>query len=361
MVTSFIRVSVVIGTRNLSKHPVGNHLNTHRSSGFKMSVRPASATSASASERLVFNGRTALVTGGARGIGREYVELLASRGANVVINDFGGSRSGASDPSELSVAEKLAEELRTKYSIDKSKVVSNSESISDSEGVKRLIEFAYKQFGRIDILINNAGILRDRSFAKMTIDDWDQVYQVHLRGAFLVSHACWPIMKSQSYGRIVMTSSTSGLYGNFGQANYSAAKMGLIGLSNTLAIEGAKDNIHCNVIVPMAASRMTQDIINRELADKLKPSYIAPMTVWLCHESCHQTGGIFEAAGQWFGCHKLHRSKGKYLPGICDNHNQNSLELIKANIDDITSMESKSEVDSFGSHLGELLSVLGDK
>lgn len=312
------------------------------------------------SGELRFDGKTAIVTGGARGIGREYVELLASRGANVVINDFGGNRSGEKSTNESSIVDDLALEIQEKHSTKSGKIVSNSESVSDPEGVKRLVESTVKKFGRIDIVINNAGILRDKSFAKMSLEDWDQVQQVHLRGSFLVSHACWPIMRGQSYGRIIMTSSTSGIYGNFGQANYSAAKMGLIGLSNTLAIEGAKNNIHCNVIVPMASSRLTEDIIPQELATNLKPSYVAPMAVWLCHDSCQENGSVFEAAGQWYGRHKMIRSKGKYLPGICERNN--SLEEIALNLSSICEFgETSSGVDSFGAHLSDLMSVFESK
>lgn len=297
------------------------------------------------------------MTGGARGIGREYAELLASRGANVMINDFGGNRAGETEANGKTFVEQVANEIQGKFG--QTKIVSNSSSVSDPQAVHQLVESTMNQFGRIDILINNAGILRDRSFAKMTIDDWDQVYQVHLRGSFLVSHACWPIMRGQSYGRIIMTSSTSGLYGNFGQANYSAAKMGLIGLSNTLAIEGAKNNVHCNVIVPMAASRLTEDIIPETLASKLKPDYISPMTVWLCHERCKANGEIFEAAGRWFGRHKLIRSRGKFIPDLYGKGSETSLEHIEKNFESISSFEGdQSEVDSFQTHLAALISTL---
>lgn len=322
-------------------------------------LRPVSQLSqrsmSNVKSKLRFDGQTAIITGAGRGLGKEYALLLGRRGANVLVNDFGGARSGemTQEDDKNSVANQVVEEIESNGGC----AIANYESISDEEGSRRLVDSALQKFGRIDILINNAGILRDKSFAKMTIEDWDQVHQVHLRGSFLMSKACWPRFKSQKYGKIIMTGSTSGLFGNFGQANYSAAKMGLVGLSNTLAVEGRKDNIHCNTIIPLAASRLTHDILPPDFAAKLEPKYIAPLVAYLCHKDCDETGAIFEAAGQWYGRYKLNRSKGKFLPNICDD--DNAIEHIVGNWKAITTVDEHSKtLDSFGDHLSELLNSI---
>lgn len=308
------------------------------------------------SSALRYDGQTAIVTGAGRGLGREYALLLASRGANVVVNDFAGSRSGQAPEQEAPEAH-CAEQVVAEIKAAGGEALASYESVSSEEGARKLFESAVNKFGRVDILVNNAGILRDKSFAKMTISDWDEVCSVHLRGSFLVSKACWDSMRKQQYGRIVMTSSTSGLYGNFGQANYAAAKMGLIGLSNTLAIEGAKSGIHCNTVVPMASSRMTRDILPEPLAERLNPSYVAPLVGWLTHRSCSENGGVFEAAGRWFGRYRLQRSGGKYLPTLLDDGT--SVERLAADWNEITAFDEKAlPVESFQEHIGDLLSKL---
>lgn len=326
----------------------------HQSNGQASSV---------ARDKLRFDGQTAIVTGAGRGIGREYALLLASRGANVVVNDPGHSKSGSTidgNGEESRVADCVVDEIKK----SKGNALANYEPVNDPSGVDRLVAATLDLFGRVDILINNAGILRDKSFAKMSVDDWDQVIGVHLRGSFLVSRACWPEMQRNKYGRIIMTSSTSGLYGNFGQANYAAAKMALIGLSNTLAIEGARSGIQCNSIVPMAASRMTKDMIPGELAARLQPRYIAPLAGWLCHRDCPDSGGVFEAAGQWFGRHKLTRSRGSYLAAVCaadgaSKTEDESIERVAANWKEISQLDERAtQVDSFGEHLSELMQTL---
>lgn len=326
---------------------------------------------------LRFDGKTAIVTGAGRGLGREYALLLASRGANVVINDYDCSISGKSSSlikGEKRAADLVVDEIKTLF--PNANAVANYDSVSCEKGVKNIIETALGSFNdnknKIDILINNAGILIDKSFIKMTIDDWDQVYNIHLRGSFLMTHACWPYMREQQYGRIVMTSSTSGLYGNFGQANYSAAKMGLIGLSNTLAIEGASKNIHCNTIVPIAASRMTEGLIPEELAKHLKPAYVAPLVVYLCHSNCKSNGSVIEAAGGWYGRNKLQRGVGKYLSTILNKTKTTSqdkllvvnfeIEQLAENWDSIVNQfDSNSQIETFADHLGSLMKVFESK
>lgn len=242
---------------------------------------------------LRFDGRVVLVTGAGGGLGREYARLFGERGAAVVVNDLGGSTSGDGSGNN-SPADKVVEEIRSKGG----KAVANYNSVEEGE---KLVQTAIANFGRVDIVINNAGILRDRSFLRTSDADWDLVHRVHLRGSFVVSRAAWPYMRKQKYGRIIMTSSNSGIYGNFGQANYSAAKMGLIGLSSTLAIEGNKYGIHSNVVVPTAGSRLTQQVMPQDLVDALKPEFVAPLVLYLCHESCTDTAGVFEAAAGWIG------------------------------------------------------------
>lgn len=251
-----------------------------------------------------FDNQVVVVTGAGAGLGRAYALLFAERGAKVVVNDLGGSRDGSGN--STSAADQVVEEIKQKGWT----AVPDYNSVVDGN---KLIETAIKHFGRIDILINNAGILRDRSFQKMSDQDWDLINNVHLKGSFKTTQAAWPYFKKQKYGRIIMTASNSGLYGNFGQANYSAAKMGLVGLAQTLAIEGANSNIHCNVIVPTAASRLTEDILPPDIYSELKPHFIAPIVVYLCHESCTTNGAIIDSAIGWAGKVHLVRSKGKML------------------------------------------------
>nr|CAD7401807.1 unnamed protein product [Timema cristinae] len=245
------------------------------------------------------------------GLGRAYALLFAERGASVVVNDLGGGRHG--DGSSTKAADIVVQEIRSKGG----KAAANYNSVEDGE---KIIQTALDNFGRIDVVVNNAGILRDRSFARISNTDWDLIQQVHLKGTFKTTQAAWPHFRKQNYGRVIVTSSNSGLYGNFGQANYAAAKIGVVGLSSTLAIEGRKNNIHCNAIVPTAASRMTEDILPPDFFAELKPELIAPVVVWLCHESCSETGSIIEAAAGWAGKSYLVRSQGSLLRSkITDN------------------------------------------
>lgn len=285
---------------------------------------------------LHFNGRVAIVTGAGGGLGREYALLLASRGCSVVVNDL-----------DKRAADKVVSEIE----IHGGKAVTNYDSVEDGE---KLVKTALDAFGRIDILVNNAGILRDKSLLKMTDADWDIIQRVHLRGSFLVTRAAWPHMRQQGYGRIIMTASSAGLYGNFGQTNYAAAKMGLVGLSNTLAVEGAKYNIHSNVIIPIAASRLTADILPEQLLSRLSPAYVAPVVAYLCHENCPETGGIFEAAGGWVSRYKLHRSKGKVF------RDDMSLEAVEKNWAELSSMAGGAYFSTVGQHFGAVVQAIQD-
>ncbi|XP_063050873.1 peroxisomal multifunctional enzyme type 2 [Engraulis encrasicolus] len=253
---------------------------------------------------LSFDGKVVLVTGAGGGLGREYALAFAERGAAVVVNDLGGDIKGGGKSS--AAADKVVEEIKAKGG----KAVANYDSVEEGE---KLIQSALEAFGRIDVVINNAGILRDRSFGRTSDLDWDLIHRVHLRGSFQVTRAAWDHMKKQKFGRIIMTSSAAGIYGNFGQANYSAAKLGMLGLANTLAIEGHKYNIHCNTIAPTAGSRLTETVMPPDLVASLKAEYVAPLVMWLCHSDCQENGGLFEVGAGWIGKLRWERTQGVIL------------------------------------------------
>ncbi|KAI7897720.1 uncharacterized protein BX663DRAFT_527318 [Cokeromyces recurvatus] len=248
-----------------------------------------------------YDGRVAIITGAGGGIGKAYALYFAERGASVVVNDLGVSHTG--DGSSTKAADVVVEEIQKAGG----KAVANYNSVEEGQ---KIVDTAMKAFGRVDIIINNAGILRDKSFARITDADWDIIQAVHVKGSYAVTKAAWPIMKKQKYGRIVMTASAAGLYGNFGQANYSAAKLALASFSNSLAKEGAKDNIHCNTIAPMAASRMTETVMPPEILASLKPEFVTPVVGYLCHENTEDNGGIFEVGGGFVSKLRWERSQG---------------------------------------------------
>lgn len=235
--------------------------------------------------------RVVVVTGSGGGLGREYALLLAAEGARVVVNDLGGSKDGSGQGSAM--ADEVVGEIRDAGG----DAVANYDDISTTEGAQRVIDTAMTSFGAVHGIVNNAGILRDGSFAKMTPESWDAVMRVHLYGSFNITRAAWPHLKEQGFGRIVMATSTSGLFGNFGQANYGAAKAGLVGLLNTLAIEGERSDIRINAVAPMAATRMTEDIAPKDLLDTLPPAFVAPVVGYLLTEECTTTGSVFVAGG----------------------------------------------------------------
>ena len=222
------------------------------------------------------DGQVAIVTGAGQGLGRSHALALASRGAKLVINDLGGSRDGTGQSSEA------AESVVAEIVAAGGEAIANGANVADLEQVDEMVSQTIDQWGRVDILVNNAGILRDKSFAKMTTEDFRSVIDVHLFGSFNCTKAVWGIMREQHYGRVVFTTSSSGLYGNFGQANYAAAKMGVIGLMNTLHLEGMKYNIRVNSLAPAAGTRMTEDIFPKELYDMFAPESVSPGIVFLC-------------------------------------------------------------------------------
>ena len=254
------------------------------------------------SKELRFDGKVAIITGAGNGLGRSHALELARRGAKVVVNDLGGTAHGGGKSS--AAADKVVEEIKAAGG----EAVANYDSVEDGA---KIVQTALDTFKRLDIVINNAGILRDTTFHKMTQEDWDLIYRVHVLGSFRVTHAAWPHLRDQGYGRIIMTASAAGIYGNFGQANYAMAKLGLLGLSNTLALEGKKKNVLVNTIAPIAGSRLTETVLPKELIDALKPEYVSPLVAWLCHESCTDTGGLFEVGGGFMAKLRWERSVGK--------------------------------------------------
>jgi len=242
---------------------------------------------------LRFDGRVAVVTGAGGGLGRAYALELARRGAKVVVNDLGGARDGSG--SSLSAAQTVVDEIIAAGG----EAMANGASVTDEAAVEKMVAFVKERWGRIDILINNAGILRDKTFVKMNLDDFRQVLDVHLMGSVICTKAVWDMMREQAYGRILMTTSSTGLYGNFGQANYGAAKLGLVGLMKTLALEGAKYNVKVNTVAPVAATRMTEDVIPAEMLAQMGPETVVPAAVFLVSEDA-PTNVVINAGGGGF-------------------------------------------------------------
>ncbi|ADU38359.1 SDR family NAD(P)-dependent oxidoreductase [Variovorax paradoxus] len=259
------------------------------------------------SNSIDFKGRVAIVTGAGGGLGRQHALALAARGARVVVNDLGGARDGSGG--SVSAAQAVVDEIVAAGG----EAIANGASVTDFDAVQAMVQQAVDAWGRVDILVNNAGILRDKSFSKMEIADFKLVVDVHLMGAVNCTKAVWALMNAQKYGRIVMTTSSSGLYGNFGQSNYGAAKLALVGLMQTLSIEGAKNDIRVNCLAPTAATRMTEDLFPKEMLEAFQPDAVVPaMLVLASQDAPNRTvlcagAGVFEAAhitltqGVWLG------------------------------------------------------------
>ena len=237
-----------------------------------------------------FADRVAIVTGAGGGLGRCHALELARRGAKVVVNDLGGAVDGTGGSSDAALA------VVAEIDAAGGEAIANGGSVSDRAGAQSIVDDAVKQWGRVDIVINNAGILRDKSFHKIELEDFSTVIDVHLMGSVYVTRAAWPVMREQNYGRVVVTTSPSGLYGNFGQTNYGAAKLGLVGLMNSLKIEGAKNNIHTNAIAPVAATRMTEGLISEQALAALAPELVTPGVIYLCSEDA-PNGVVLQAQG----------------------------------------------------------------
>lgn len=266
---------------------------------------------------LSYDGKVAIVTGGGAGLGRMYAMDLAARGAKVVVNDMNPKSANA-----------VVDEIKAL----------GGEAAADTHSVvegEKVVASAVAAFGTVHIIVNNAGVLRDVSFAKQTREQWDIVLNVHLGGTMAMCKAAWKIMNTQKYGRIVNVTSVNGLYGQFGQSNYSAAKMGIVGFSKTLAMEGKKNNIKVNVVAPGAGTAMTATVMPKQIVDAWKPEYVSPIVQFLCHESCPKSGSIFESGGGWCAEVKWSRTPGHYF----DVDTGFKVEDIAANFDKITSFE----------------------
>ena len=261
--------------------------------------------SANSKEELNFKGRVVVITGAGGGLGRHYALDFAQRGAKVVVNDLGGTLGGAGHDNKA--ADLVVKEIKEKFG---GEAVANYDAVG-GEQTANIIDTAIKAFGKVDIIINNAGILRDTSFAKMDVKQFNAVVEVHLTGAYKLTKAAWPYMREQKFGRVINTASPAGLYGNFGQANYSAAKLGLVGFAETLAKEGFKYNINVNSIAPLARSRMTEDVLPPHILKELGPEKISPLVLYLSHESTKVTNSIFELAAGYYGQIRWERSSGQ--------------------------------------------------
>ncbi len=286
-------------------------------------------------DAIRFDGQVAIVTGAGGGLGRIYAIELARRGAKVVVNDYGGPRDGAGQGS-TTAADRVVNEIKELGG----QAVANYDNVATEEGGKNIVQTALDAFGTVDIVINNAGILRDKSFIKMEPESWQAVLDVHLHGAYYVTRPAFAVMKEKGYGRIIFTSSAAGLYGNFGQSNYSAAKMALVGFMNALKLEGRKYNILVNTIAPLAASRLTEDVMPKEFLEKLKPEFVAPIVLYLCSDRCKVSGNIYNAG---MGCYN--RAAVVTGPGMTLGSEDTipTIEDIAQNLDRIKSLKDGKE------------------
>ncbi|UYN95793.1 MAG: SDR family oxidoreductase [Enhydrobacter sp.] len=276
-----------------------------------------------------FDNRVAIVTGAGNGLGRAHALLLASRGARVVVNDPGGAVDGKGG--DHAAADKVVAEIKAAGG----QAVPNYASVADPKSAASIVETAVGAFGTVDIVVNNAGVLRDKTFHNMTIEDFDFVVKVHFLGTAYVTHAAWPILRAKAYGRVVVTSSNSGIYGNFGQANYAGAKLAVVGFMNALRLEGQKYNIMVNALAPVAGTRMTESLMPPEVVEKLKPEYVSPMVAWLCSEQCQRTGEIWSAGAGYFARIEYREASGVRIAGRAP-----TLEDVEANIEKIADLSA---------------------
>ncbi|HEY9067801.1 MAG TPA: SDR family NAD(P)-dependent oxidoreductase [Burkholderiaceae bacterium] len=281
-----------------------------------------------------FDGRVAIVTGAGGGLGRQHALALAARGAKVLVNDLGGSVDGNGGAG--TAAQAVVDEIRAAGG----EAIANGASVTDAPAVQAMVEQALAAWGRVDILVNNAGILRDKSFGKMTLDDFRLVVDVHLMGAVNCTKAVWETMRAQNYGRIVMTTSSSGLYGNFGQANYGAAKMALVGLMQTLSIEGAKNDIRVNCLAPTAATRMTENLMPEAVLKLLQPEVVTPGLIALVAEDAPTRAILCAGAGAFERAHIT------LTPGVFIGAPADAAEQVAAQFDELSEREGETVPES---------------
>lgn len=274
------------------------------------------------SKNMRFDDRVAVVTGAGGGLGRSHALLFAERGAKVLVNDLNG-------------ADAVVDTIRASGGV----AAANTDSVTDGA---RIVNAALDAFGKIDIVVNNAGILRDVAFHNMSEKEWTDIYEVHLLGAFRLTRAAWPHLRTQGFGRIVNTSSAAGIYGNFGQVNYSTMKLALHGFTQALAVEGRSKNVHVNTIAPAADSQLTRTVMSAEQLRPMRPEFVSPLAAYLCHESCTETGSLFEVGGGWFSKLRWERAQGLRLPG-----SGITIESLAANWSKITSFEGAHHPASF--------------
>jgi NAD(P)-dependent dehydrogenase (short-subunit alcohol dehydrogenase family) len=292
-----------------------------------------------------FDNRVAIVTGAGNGLGRAHALLLASRGARVVVNDPGGAVDGKGG--DHAAADKVVAEIKAAGG----QAVPNYDSVADPKTAANIVKTAVASFGTIDIVVNNAGVLRDKTFHNMTVDDFDFVVKVHFLGTAYVTHAAWPIMRAKAYGRVVVTSSNSGIYGNFGQANYGGAKLAVVGFMNALRLEGQKYNVLVNALAPVAGTRMTKSLMTPEMLARLDPAFVSPMVAYLCSEQCQRTGDIWSAGAGYFA-----RIEYREAPGVRIEGRAPTVEDVADNIDRIADL-STSKV--FRTSSEEVAAVVG--
>ncbi len=300
-----------------------------------------------------FDGRVAIVTGAGSGLGRVYALELARRGARVVVNDLGGAKDGSGKGSK-SPADRVVEEIQALGG----EGVANYDSVVRAEGGRAIVDAAMKAFGRVDIVINNAGILRDNTLVKMEPRNWDALMDVHLKGAYNVTRPAFIRMREGRYGRIIFTTSAAGLYGNFGQTNYSAAKMGLVGFMNTLKLEGEKYNIKVNTVAPIAGTRLTQGVLPPDLFEKLKPEFVAPLVLYLCSEQCPVSGAIYNAGMGYFNRVAIVTGPGAL---VGDGKAAPTPEAVAASMEKIKSSEGAQEFPHAMAAFGPMMEGLGLK
>jgi NAD(P)-dependent dehydrogenase (short-subunit alcohol dehydrogenase family) len=297
-----------------------------------------------------FDGQVAIVTGAGGGLGRSHALMLAQRGAVVVVNDLGGTVSGVptSDAQHTAAAKVVAE-----IEAAGGRALASTHNIATIEGAQAMVAMAHEAFGRIDVLINNAGILRDKTFSKMPLTDFEAVVDVHLMGSVYCTHAAMPIMQAQNYGRVVLTTSAAGLYGNFGQTNYGAAKLGLVGFMNSLKHEGAKFNIKVNTIAPVALTRMTEGIPLGRLMEGATPERVSAAAIYLASSSCEHSGEIISVGGGYFSRVQIMEGAGVFAPD--DNITP---EFVQSEWANLSTMDDARAFDSAGA---ALIAIFGNK